>query len=294
MRIRPTMLVRDTLFAALRGLAAAGARCAAVLLLVATMPALGQAQATPVGRLTGRIVDAASGQPVVGAGIQVVGTTPALGAMSGVDGRYVILNVPAGTTTLTVRFIGYTQKSVTGILVPAGGTLEQDISMVAASLQLAAIEVTSTKEKGTVNDALNQQKNATNVVNAITAEQIARSPDSDAAQATQRVSGVTVQDGKFVQARGMSERFTTASLNGSEPGARAQGGTTRPVSGEPAAGRDAQQDLYARPARRLRRGQREHPHTRVSGSAAGELFGQCRRQQPRVWQDAAVRHARWW
>ncbi|HYW31330.1 MAG TPA: TonB-dependent receptor, partial [Gemmatimonas sp.] len=169
---------------------------------------------TTTGRIVGRIIDAASGQPVVGAVVQVVGSTPPSGAMSAVNGRFTIMNVSAGTTTLSVRFIGYAQKTVTGLLVPAGGVLEQDISMTAATPQLTAISVTATKEKGTVSDALNQQKNATNVVNAITAEQIARSPDSDAAQAAQRVSGVTVQDGKFLQARGMSERYTTASLNG--------------------------------------------------------------------------------
>src|SRR5262249_1522512 len=35
-----------------------------------------------------------------------------------------------------------------------------------------------------------------------------------AAQAVQRVSGVTVQDGRYVFVRGLGERYTTASLNG--------------------------------------------------------------------------------
>ena len=51
-------------------------------------------------------------------------------------------------------------------------------------------------------------------MSAVTAEQISRSPDGDAAQAIQRVSGVTVQDGRYVFVRGLGERYTTASLNG--------------------------------------------------------------------------------
>lgn len=174
-----------------------------------------QAQANTVsqtGKITGRIIDAATGQGIVSAGIQVVGTTMVV--QSGVDGRYSLLGIPAGTTTLSIRRIGYGPKTVTGILVPAGGTVQQDISLETAEVQLAAVSVTATMERGSVNEALNQQKNSTNVVNAITAEQISRSPDGDAAQAAQRVSGVTVQDGKYLQARGMSERYTTASLNG--------------------------------------------------------------------------------
>jgi TonB-dependent receptor len=174
-------------------------------------PAAAQGE-PPTGKITGRIVDAATGQGIPAAGIQVVGTT--IGAQSGVDGRFTIVRVPAGTVTLQVRRIGYGPKTITGLQLAPGGTVEQDVSLRTAELQLAAVTVTATKEKGTVNDALNQQKTATNVVNAVTAEQIARSPDGDAAAAAQRVSGVTVQDGKYLQVRGLSERYTTASLNG--------------------------------------------------------------------------------
>ncbi len=181
---------------------------------MAVVPAIALAAQTapPTGRITGRIVDAATGQGLAAAGVQVVGTT--LGAQSGVDGRFAIVRVPAGTITLQVRRIGYGPKTVTGIILPANGVVEQDVSLSAATIQLSAVSVTASQEKGTVNDALNQQRTATNVVNAITAEQIARSPDSDAAQAAQRVSGVSVQDGKYLQVRGLSERYTTASLNG--------------------------------------------------------------------------------
>ena len=48
----------------------------------------------------------------------------------------------------------------------------------------------------------------------MTAEQISKSPDSDAAQAVQRVSGVTVQDGRYVFVRGLGERYTVTQLNG--------------------------------------------------------------------------------
>jgi hypothetical protein len=181
--------------------------------LVPAFAVVAQTAATaPVGRITGRIIDATTGQGLAEAGIQIVGTT--IGVQSGLDGRYTILRTPTGTVTLQVRRIGYGAKTITGLIVPANGTLEQDISLKSADVQLAAMTVTATKEKGSVNDALNAQKNATNVVNAITAEQIAKSPDSDAAQAAQRVSGVTVQDGKYIQARGLGERYTTASLNG--------------------------------------------------------------------------------
>ena len=99
-------------------------------------------------------------------------------------------------------------------MVPEGGSVAQDIALSTEVVQLEEIAVTAEAERGTVNRALDEQRNATNIVSSITAEQIQKSPDSDAGQAVQRVSGVTVQDGSYVFVRGLGERYTTTSLNG--------------------------------------------------------------------------------
>jgi len=170
------------------------------------------AQTIPTGRVVGRVIDATSGQGITDAGVSIVGTT--MGTHSGVDGRFQITGIPAGTVTIQVRRIGYAPKEVTGLLLAGGQTLEQNISLSAAAAQVAATVVTASAERGTVNEALDQQRTAVGVVNAVTAEQIGKSPDGDAAQAVQRVSGVTVQDSKYIFVRGLGERYTTSSLNG--------------------------------------------------------------------------------
>jgi hypothetical protein len=179
-------------------------------LLFAVAPSL--AAQAPTGRIVGRIVDAETGRGISDAGIQVVGTT--MGVTSGLEGRYALGSIPAGTITLQVRLLGYQPKTVTGLQLDAGATLEQDISLSPATVQLEMTVVTADAERGSVNAALDAQRNATGIVNAVSAEQIQRSPDGDAAQAVQRVSGVTVQDGKYVFVRGLGERYTTTALNG--------------------------------------------------------------------------------
>jgi TonB-dependent receptor len=189
-------------------------RTVLLLLTLMSLP-LGAQEPTatgPTGRIVGRIVDAQTGQGIVHVAIQVVGTR--LGTVSGVDGRFTILRVPAGTITLQARLIGYTPKTVTGIMLPADKTLEQNISLDASAAILAAAVVTATNERGTVSEALNTQKTAIGIVSAVTVEQISKSPDSDAAQAAQRVSGVTVQRGGNLFVRGLGERYTTTQLNG--------------------------------------------------------------------------------
>lgn len=185
------------------------------LLALSTSPAPLPAQqqdGNATGRIVGRVLDLRTGEGIANVGVQVVGTTA--GVQTGLDGRFSLSRVTAGTVTLHARRLGYTPKTVTGILVATGETVEQSIGLDPVSVALEATIVSAAAERGTINETLDQQRTSSNVVNAITREQIARSPDGDAAQALQRVSGVTVQDGKYIFVRGLGERYTTTSLNG--------------------------------------------------------------------------------
>lgn len=57
------------------------------------------------------------------------------------------------------------------------------------------------------------QKKAAGVSDAISEEQIKRSPDSDAADAVKRVTGVSVVGGKYTYVRGLGERYSNTQLN---------------------------------------------------------------------------------
>ena len=184
---------------------------AAVALALAPGAAL-LAQGT--GQVAGRVLDQATGRPLPAARVAVQGTTPQVAATAGVDGRYTLTRVPAGERTLTVVLLGYAPKTVTGVRVAAGAATALDVTLSPQGIALEGLTVTATRERGSVSRALDEQRTATGIVNSTTTEQIERSPDSDAAAAVQRVSGVTVQDGRYVFVRGLGERYTTASLNG--------------------------------------------------------------------------------
>ena len=183
----------------------------AVLLLgaVATKPVSAQEAG---GRITGRVIDAESGQPLIGTLVTVPGSS--IRTMSGADGRYTLANVPVGSTSIDASLLGYTNRTLT-IVVGATGSANLEIALSPAALVLDAISVSASADRGTIGRSLDRQREAVGVTSEVTAEQISRSPDGDAAAAVQRVSGVSVQDGKFVFVRGLGERYTTTSLNGS-------------------------------------------------------------------------------
>src|SRR5512132_978475 len=95
-----------------------------LLLVLVSTSAFAQAR-----RITGRVTVEGSGEPLVAASVNVVGT--ALGTYTDDQGRF-SLNVPEGPATLRVRRIGYVAKSVT---VPSGDT-EVSVSLGRDVLQL--------------------------------------------------------------------------------------------------------------------------------------------------------------
>jgi len=181
----------------------------AVLAWIAGLPLSAQ---TPTGRIVGTVVDGDAGVPLAGARVTVAGTT--LSATTRVDGRYALANVPAGAVTLRVAMIGYGPTSVTGVAVKSGDVTTQDISLQGQATLLEELSVTAEAAQGSVNSILDEQRYSVAIVNAISAEQISRSPDGDAAAALQRMSGATIQDGKYLNMRGLGDRYTQASLNG--------------------------------------------------------------------------------
>ncbi len=197
-----------------RGLLGAALTLLPALPALAQEPVRPQAATTRTGRIVGRVLDGATGTPITGAIVEVVGIAAPPRSTAGVNGRYSLDVVPVGQVTIRARMIGYAPKQVTGIVVAEGRVAEQDVSLVAQTVELEEITVTAAAERGTVARALDEQRTALGVTSAITTEEIARSPDGDAAAAVQRVSGVSVQDGRYVVVRGLGERYTQTSLNG--------------------------------------------------------------------------------
>lgn len=164
------------------------------------------------GQIVGQVLDLESGEPIPGAQILLNGQSA--GPLAGVSGRFQMRDVPVGVHALTVSYLGYRTHRVDSVEVDAGATTRLAVRMERAAVEVEGITVSARREGGTAASALNAQRTAVGVTNAISSEQIARSPDGDAAAAVKRVSGVTVQEGKYVFVRGLGERYTTASLNG--------------------------------------------------------------------------------
>jgi hypothetical protein len=95
--------------------------------------------AQQLGRITGTVVDGQSGAPL--SEVQVYLVSAQLGALTRANGRYLILNVPAGTYEVRAQRIGMGTKTMS-VTVAAGGTAEADFSLQTEALGLDEIVVT--------------------------------------------------------------------------------------------------------------------------------------------------------
>lgn len=191
---------------------AGGPRAALAFALLALLTLAAAPLSAQAGRIAGRVVNQQTGEPVPGAQVFVTGTQRRVSTDT--EGRYSLPNVPAGTVSVTASALGYSAKTVTGVNVAAGAATELNLSLASATLLLDAVTVTAATESGSTQALLTERRRASTVVDAIGAEQIAASPDGDAAAALRRVPGVSVVDGKYVYVRGLGERYGATTLNG--------------------------------------------------------------------------------
>lgn len=164
------------------------------------------------GRISGTILDSKTGETLPGATILVEGT--ARGASADFDGKFSINNIPAGKVTLVVSYISYTTKKIAEVTVKANDATDVNVQLdPSGSGDLAEVEVVVTLNKENNTALVLQQKNATSVSDGISAETIKRTPDRTTSDVLKRISGVTIQDDKFVIVRGLNERYNASYLN---------------------------------------------------------------------------------
>lgn len=142
-----------------------GPRRATLALGLLALLASASAHAGTTGKLTGRVADGKK-QPIAAATVFLQGTK--LGAYSAADGRYTILNIPAGTYTVSFSRLGFAGKRVQGVIVSADQTTALDISL--AATELVAEEVVVTAERPPV------EVGVTSTKQTLTSEQIESLP----------------------------------------------------------------------------------------------------------------------
>lgn len=176
-----------------------------LLLLIVSLQATGQ------GSIAGKITDAKTNEGVIGANVIIQGTTQ--GAATDLEGNFVINNVKEGTYTLQVSYIMYKTHTIPNVVVETAKRITIDVPLSEDVSELQEVVVQGRRQTDTDFDLVRSIKEAKVIVVGITAEQIGKTLDRDAAQVLRRVPGVTIRGDQFVQIRGLSERYNPVMLH---------------------------------------------------------------------------------
>lgn len=158
-----------------------------VVLLFALLLLPGVLLAGVTGKIQGKVVDKESKETLVGANVQLEGTS--YGAASDVNGEFSILNVPAGTYTVKATYVGYSPVTVTNVRVNLDLTTSLDLAMSTEAVALQGVEIVA--ERPLVN------KSATNAVRIVSGDDLANIPVRGVGAVVALQAGVVEQGGQL-------------------------------------------------------------------------------------------------
>ena len=185
-----------------------------LLLFISVFVLSVSAYAQKAGVISGKITDQDENFSLPGATVKLsIGNRYTI---SDQIGDFEFLEVPAGTYTVEVLYLGYQSQSQE-VTVEEGKNTTVNFVLTSGSETLSEVVVVGDALRGQAR-ALNQQKNNSNITNVISSDQVGRFPDSNIGDALKRVPGITMQndqgEARNIIVRGLAPSLNSVTLNG--------------------------------------------------------------------------------
>jgi len=166
------------------------------------------------GTLRGSVSDRETNETLIGAFVTVEGTTT--GTVTDLDGNF-SLDLPAGTYAINVSYVSYAAVIIENVIIKSGDvtTLEQ-VLLSQKGADLKEIVISAEAIRTSELSLMNMKKNSDALLDGISSAQFKKVGDATAVEAAKRVTGVSVEDGKYVYVRGLGDRYTKTTLNQTE------------------------------------------------------------------------------
>ena len=118
------------------------------------------------GKISGKIIDASNGEPLIGANVIIMGTT--LGAATDFDGNFFIINIPPGKYEVKASSIGYNSVIIQNVRVSVDQTTKLNFDLLVEAVEMGDVIVVATRPI--------VQKDLTSTQSSISGEDIAMLP----------------------------------------------------------------------------------------------------------------------
>lgn len=160
--------------------------------------------------ITGTVKDAGDGSPLTGVIINIKNTS--IATQTDADGNFEFTGLNDGKYELVFAFVTY-KKYTAAVTIAGGADVVLDIKLKSENRELKGVSVSGNRVTHTENAVMMEMKKSSLVVSGISAAQIGKTMDRNAADVVKRIPGVTVSDDRFIVVRGLFDRYNTVWLN---------------------------------------------------------------------------------
>jgi TonB-dependent receptor len=183
----------------------------AIVVSLAATSSMAVAQET--ASLFGKLTDQNNQRVYAGAKVEIQELNRT--SLSRTDGTFRFPKLPEGEYELRITYLGaetVTQK----VILSSGENVLPTIELVAQHTALDEIIVRG--QRSGKASAINQQRNARNIISVVSADAIGDFPDQNAAESLQRLPGISIErdqgEGRFVGIRGIDPNLNSVTING--------------------------------------------------------------------------------
>ncbi|MBK8442687.1 MAG: TonB-dependent receptor [Sphingobacteriales bacterium] len=162
------------------------------------------------GTVRGIVRDESSGEILPFATIYIKETGG--GTTGDLDGNY-MLSLPEGTYTLIFSLLSYQSDTLKAVQVKSTAIQLIDVQLKETTQNLEEVVVVAKQSRSNMAVISKIKKNASGMIDGISAESFTIYGDGDAGAAVKRITGVSVEGGKNVFIRGLGDRYTRTLLN---------------------------------------------------------------------------------
>lgn len=163
------------------------------------------------GYIRGTVYDEGTGETLIGVTVLAKGTN--YGNITDFDGKFEV-KLPVGTYDIQFSFIAFETIVISGVQVTADKpVIFNNIQMKEEVSELGEVVVTAEAIRSSEAIIAITKKKASNLVDGLSAASFDKIGDSNASDAVKRITGVSVEGGKYVYVRGLGDRYTKTILN---------------------------------------------------------------------------------
>ncbi|MCZ6819394.1 MAG: TonB-dependent receptor, partial [Calditrichaeota bacterium] len=157
--------------------------------------------------LTGKVTDNEAGEALPGANVVVSNAEVQTGAATKSSGEFTVKNLPEGTYTVTVSYIGYEKNVIENVEVSAGETKNLDIVLAITGIEINPISITASKRE-------EKSMEAPASISVLEAREISEQVVMSSAEMLKNVPGIDLSttgvDRREIVLRGFNNAFSGA------------------------------------------------------------------------------------